>query len=100
VSVSQREELPTTFALGQNYPNPFNPSTKIKFSIPVGTGHAPSLLRVYDALGREVATLVNENLPPGRYEVTFDAEGLASGVYLYRLQAGEFTQTKRMVVMR
>jgi hypothetical protein len=51
-------------------------------------------------LGREVRTLVNENLPPGRYEVTFDAEGLASGVYLYRLQAGEFTQTKRMVLMR
>jgi hypothetical protein len=57
-------------------------------------------LKVYDMLGREVATLVNENLPPGRYEVTFDAGGLASGVYYYRLVAGDFTETKRMVLMR
>jgi hypothetical protein len=100
VSVSQREELPTTFALGQNYPNPFNPSTKIKFSIPVGMGHAPSLLRVYDVLGREVATLVNENLQPGSYEVTFSAAGLASGVYFYRLKAGEFSASRRMIVAK
>jgi hypothetical protein len=91
---------PTAYVLQQNYPNPFNPSTKIKFSIPVGTEHAPSLLRVYDVLGREVATLVNESLPPGSYEVTFDAAGLASGVYFYRLTVGAFMQAKRMVLMR
>jgi photosystem II stability/assembly factor-like uncharacterized protein len=93
-------ESATGFALAQNYPNPFNPSTKIKFSIPVGTGHAPSVLKVYDILGREVRTLVDENLQPGSYDVTFDATGLASGVYLYRLQAGEFSQTKRLLLLR
>ena len=83
------------------------PVTKITFSIAVGTGHpdqsgqvAPSVLRVYDVLGREVATLVNESLQSGSYEVTFDATGLASGVYLYRLQGGEFTQTKQMLLLR
>jgi hypothetical protein len=101
---------PVQFLLHQNYPNPFNPSTKIKFSIPVGTGYAPSVLKVYDMLGREVATLVNENLPPGSYEVTFSAEGgsasggdaagLASGVYVYRLTSGNFTQTRRMMLVR
>jgi len=93
-------EMPNTFALMQNYPNPFNPSTKIKFGIPVGTRHVVSVLKVYDLLGREVATLVNENLPPGSYEVTFDASGLASGVYFYRLRAGEFTETRRMMLLR
>jgi hypothetical protein len=99
--------VPTEFSLSQNYPNPFNPMTKIRFSIPVGTGHAPSL-RVYDMLGREVATLVNENLKPGSYETTFDARltaggqasSLASGVYYYRITAGDFVATKKMVLMR
>jgi photosystem II stability/assembly factor-like uncharacterized protein len=100
------EELPGGFALEQNYPNPFNPSTKIKFQIPssklrFGISDLGFVsLKVYDILGREVRTLVNDNLPPGSYEVTFDAGGLASGVYLYRLRAGEFTQTKRMLLMR
>jgi hypothetical protein len=98
----------------QNYPNPFNPTTTIKFSVESAKGRmgdpARVTLKVYDVLGREVATLVNDNLQPGSYEVTFSAEGgsasggdaagLASGVYLYRLQAGEFTQTKRMMLMR
>jgi hypothetical protein len=97
---SQEEKLPTEFVLSQNYPNPFNPSTKIKFSIPIGTGHAPSVLKVFDLLGREVKTLVNENLHAGSYEVTFDANGLASGIYYYRLTAGEFTQSKRMMLLR
>jgi hypothetical protein len=99
-SVRETKTIAEGFRLEQNYPNPFNPSTRIRFSIPVGTGHAPSILRIYDLLGREVATLVNDNLPPGSYEVTFDATGLASGVYLYRLQAGEFTQTKRLLLLR
>jgi hypothetical protein len=106
--VQQGDASPTAFSLFQNYPNPFNPSTKIKFFIPasVGTRHPDQSgqvavsLRVYDVLGREVRTLVNENLQPGSYEVTFDASGLASGLYLYRLQAGAFAETKRMIVMR
>jgi ligand-binding sensor domain-containing protein len=94
------DHLPMAFRLDQNYPNPFNPSTKITFSIPVGTGHAPSVLKVYDLLGREVRTLVNDNLQPGSYEVNFNAEGLASGVYFYRLVAGEFVQTRRLILLR
>jgi hypothetical protein len=103
--------VPREYRLFQNYPNPFNPSTRIRFSVR-GLGFEESgsgftvqgsrlvTLKVYDLLGREVATLVNENLQPGSYEVTFDASGLPSGVYFYRLRAGEFTQTKRMVLMR
>jgi hypothetical protein len=97
-------EVPTEFALHQNYPNPFNPSTAIEFSVASasgGTGDRTKVtLKVYDVLGREIATLVNESLQPGRYKLTFDATGLASGVYLYRLRAGEFTQTKRMMLLR
>jgi photosystem II stability/assembly factor-like uncharacterized protein len=96
--VSERKgDLPERFALEQNYPNPFNPSTKIGFKV-----HASGFtsLKVYDVLGREVRTLVNENLHAGSYEVTFDATGLASGVYFYRLHAGEFAQTKRLVLLR
>jgi hypothetical protein len=95
----ENRTAPEAFALLQNYPNPFNPSTRIGFSIPVGTyGHTS--LRVYDVLGREVATLVNEVKQPGSYEVTFDAEGLAGGVYLYRLTSGSFTETKRLMLLR
>lgn len=100
VRESGSDGLPSEFMLAQNYPNPFNPSTKIAFSIPVGTGHAPSLLKVYDVLGREVATLVNEVKAPGHYEVTWDAEGLASGVYFYKLQADNFAQTKKLLLLR
>jgi hypothetical protein len=89
--------LPTEFRLEQNYPNPFNPSTHIRFSVR-GSGFVS--LKVYDLLGREVRTLVSENLQPGSYEVTFDASGLASGIYYYRLTAGEFTQSKRMMLLR
>jgi hypothetical protein len=92
--------LPTEFSLGQNYPNPFNPSTKIKFTIPsVGTRHGVSL-RVYDVLGREVRTLVNEELEPGSYERTFDASGLASGIYFYRLEARGFSETRKLLLLR
>jgi len=91
---------PQKFSLDQNYPNPFNPKTKIKFSIPVGTRHGVTVLKVYDLLGREVRTLINDNLQPGSYEVTFDAAGLASGVYFCRLRAGEFTETRCMLLLR
>jgi photosystem II stability/assembly factor-like uncharacterized protein len=93
------EIFPAQFILEQNYPNPFNPSTTIRFSIPVGT-HGHTSLRVYDLLGREVATLVNEVKQPGSYEVTWDASGFASGVYLYRLQSGNFVQTRRLLLLR
>ncbi|MBI5470738.1 MAG: T9SS type A sorting domain-containing protein [Ignavibacteriae bacterium] len=99
-SVRFAEESPSSISLEQNYPNPFNPSTKIEFSIPsVGTLHATSL-RVYDVLGREVATLVNENLQAGKYEAIFDAKGLASGVYIYRLTAGTQSISKKLLLTK
>ncbi|NWG29738.1 MAG: T9SS type A sorting domain-containing protein [Ignavibacteriaceae bacterium] len=96
---------PIEFVLYQNYPNPFNPSTKIKFTIPdVETHRDASLqmvtLKVYDVLGNEITTLVNEEKQTGVYEVEFDAQTLSSGIYIYKLQAGTFIQTKKMVLMR
>lgn len=85
------------FALFQNFPNPFNPTTTISFTIP---HPSPVILKVYDILGREVATLVNGQMSPGRYERTFDASALASGVYIYRLQAGTFVQTRKLMVVK
>ena len=97
-------DVPIKFSLSQNYPNPFNPSTKIKYSIPkVGNANLRSLqtsLKVYDILGREVTTLVNENQQPGNYEVEFNASIHSSGVYLYKLTAGSFTATKKMILLR
>jgi hypothetical protein len=88
---------PATFSLHQNYPNPFNPATNIKFQIPISSFVT---LRVFDLLGREVATLVNEEMRPGSYERTFDASGLSSGIYFYRLRAGSFVETKKLVVLK
>ena len=85
------------YRLFQNYPNPFNPVTTITFS--VGTYRYTSL-RVYDVLGREVAVLVNEQKSAGTYTVQFDGSGLTSGVYFYRLQAGEFVQTKKLMILK
>ncbi len=97
--------LPDKFELYQNYPNPFNPTTKIKYSIPSVETHggAPQqnvLLKVYDVLGNEIATLVNEEKPPGNYEVEFNAKELASGIYFYQLRAGSFTQINKMVLIQ
>jgi hypothetical protein len=101
---SHSNNIPNQILLYQNYPNPFNPSTKIQYSIPaVETGHDPSLhvvLKVFDILGREVATLVNEEKPAGNYEVSFDASKLSSGVYFYKLQTGSNIQTKKMILLR
>jgi uncharacterized protein (TIGR03790 family) len=95
-----------TFALGQNYPNPFNPTTRIAYVIPSGAGSGLQVagsgvkLTIYDMLGREVAVLVDGAQEPGRHEVAFDARGLASGTYLYRLEAGSYSETKRMILVR
>lgn len=90
-------EIPDKSTLDQNYPNPFNPSTTIRFSIRVP---GFTSLKIFDEIGREVTTLVNHELRPGRYEVTFDASGLTSGAYFYRLQAGVFAETRKLILLR
>ena len=105
-----REEaanVPSQFVLEQNYPNPFNPSTKIQFTIvstqsgsASGGNRQLTFVKVYDVLGREVATLVNEVKEPGTYTVQFDGSNLASGVYFYRLQAGTYVETKKLLLLR
>jgi hypothetical protein len=89
--------IPEAFSLDQNYPNPFNPSTKISWQSPIGSHQT---LKVYDVLGNEVTTLVNEEKPAGSYEVNWDASNLSTGVYFYRLQAGSFSETKKMTLLR
>lgn len=89
--------VPEEYALSQNYPNPFNPSTSIAFTIPTAD-HVR--LTVYDLLGREVATLVDRQMGPGAYEATFDAAGLPSGMYLYRLASGSFVRTMKLSVVK
>jgi hypothetical protein len=89
--------LPTQFILEQNYPNPFNPVTTISWQSPVGSHQ---VLKVFDVLGNEVATLVDEFREAGRYEVTFDAINLASGIYFYELRAGAYFQSRKMVVLK
>lgn len=88
---------PAAFSLRQNYPNPFNPSTKIKYNLP---SDEFVTLKVYDFLGREAATLVNEEKSAGIYKVEFDGSKLPSGIYFYRLQAGDFIQTKKMILLK
>ncbi|KAB2852876.1 MAG: T9SS type A sorting domain-containing protein [Ignavibacterium sp.] len=87
----------SNYALDQNYPNPFNPSTKIYYSI---KEEGLVTLKVYDVLGNEIATLVNENKPAGNYEVQFNALQLPSGVYIYTLQVNGFTSSKKMLLMK
>ncbi len=97
-------QLPQQFLLEQNYPNPFNPTTEIRFQISEVGGQRSEVshvsLRVYDLLGREVATLVNEEMKAGRYEINFNASNLASGVYFYTLRAGEFLNAKKMLLTK
>ena len=109
VSVDDEEpNTPYSVALEQNYPNPFNPTTKIIFTIPpqqnplLGGDYRGGLttLKVYDVLGNEVATLVNEEKSAGSYELEFDGSDLISGIYFYRFQAGDFVETKKMVLMK
>lgn len=96
-SVNDNEELATTFSLEQNYPNPFNPSTTIKYSVPQVSEVS---LKVYDVLGKEVATLVDAQQAQGTYQVNFDASNLASGMYIYTIKAGSFVSSKKMLLMK
>jgi subtilisin-like proprotein convertase family protein len=89
--------LPTKFELSQNYPNPFNPTTKINFAIPK---QGLVTMKIYDVLGREVRTLINEIKPAGNYTVDFNASELSSGVYFYRVQSGDFSDIKRMILIK
>lgn len=95
--VENEETFPTEFKLQQNYPNPFNPSTMIKFSVPERSN---VLIKIYDILGGEVATIVNEEIEAGWYTRVFNATGYSTGVYIYRMQAGNYTQTRKMLLIK
>ena len=97
VDVSDEKSFPEEYFLSQNFPNPFNPATTIRYEIKELTDVE---LKVFDILGREVMSLINEEKPAGRYEAKFDAKGLPSGIYFYRLRAGSFVETKKMVLMK
>ncbi len=93
----EEDYVPKEFTLLQNYPNPFNPTTKIRWQSPISSHQT---LKIYDLLGREVATLVNEFKPAGSYEINFDASNLSSGVYYYQLRAGDFIEIKKMIYLK
>ncbi len=97
VGVPGNTNIPKTFALEQNYPNPFNPVTVIKFQIPSSEFVT---VKVFDVLGKEVSVIVNENKEPGYYEAAFDGSNLASGLYFYRIEAGDFVETKKMMLVK
>ena len=96
-AVENNESVPTGYSLEQNYPNPFNPSTKIAYSLPTSK---LVTLKVYDILGKEITTLINKEQSAGKYEINFDGSKLASGIYLIKLQAGEFIETKKMILAK
>lgn len=102
ISDVESENIIKEYELSQNFPNPFNPTTKIKFSIPVvETGHASFVqLKIYDILGKEIATLVNEEKPSGEYEVEWNAAGFASGIYYYQLKGDNFKETKKVLLLK
>jgi len=89
--------IPEAFHLNQNYPNPFNPSTKIKFLLPKSETVE---IDVYNAIGQWIKTLLNQKLPAGQHELEFNASDLASGLYYYRISAGDFTDIKKMVLLK
>ncbi len=90
-------KLPTEYSLEQNYPNPFNPTTKIRFSIP---NNEVVKMTIYNSLGEEISTLINETLAAGSYEVNFDASELSSGMYFYKINAGNYSYTKKMMLLK
>jgi hypothetical protein len=91
---------PNDFKLEQNYPNPFNPTTVIKYSIPVAKSATKVVLKVYDILGKEVATLVNKEQSAGKYSISFNANKLSAGIYFYQIRAGQFLETKKMTLIK
>jgi photosystem II stability/assembly factor-like uncharacterized protein len=97
VEEGENDEIATSYYLSQSYPNPFNPSTKIRYSIPQSSN---VIIKVFDILGNEIETLVDEEKSIGTYEITWYANNLPSGVYFYRLQTGNFVETKKMVLLR
>jgi hypothetical protein len=97
LSVDNNSKIPTNYSLSQNFPNPFNPETSIRYSIPK---QSHVTIKVFDILGREVTTLVNEEKNVGNYEVKFNSKKIASGIYFYRIQAGDFLSTKKMTVLK
>jgi hypothetical protein len=97
VNVEDIITTPLIFSLEQNYPNPFNPSTKISWQSPIGSWQS---LKIYDIIGNEVATLVNEYRDAGNYEVVFNAVSLSSGIYFYQLESGNYFQTRKMILMK
>ena len=97
ISNSLNESVPQSYNLSQNYPNPFNPTTKINFSVPK---NGLVTLKIYDILGKEVMTLVNETVAAGNYDVSFNGSNLASGAYFYRIESGEFSAIKRMMLIK
>ena len=96
-AVREEPSVPQGYALENNYPDPFNPSTTIGYRLPV---RSHIVILIYDVLGREVATLVNEQQNAGNYSISFNADGLPSGTYFYRMQAGTFTETKKLMVIK
>jgi hypothetical protein len=97
VEISYESSLPREFRLDQNYPNPFNPTTTIRFALPK---QVPVTLTVYNLLGQTVSTLVEGTLPPGEYQIALNATDLPTGLYLYRLRAGTFTQSRKLVLLK
>jgi len=97
VSVEDGNDMPAEYSLDQNYPNPFNSSSVIRYSVPQSSN---VVIKVFDVLGNEIETLVTEEKPAGTYELTWYSESLPSGVYFYQLKAGEFVQTKKMILLK
>lgn len=91
------ENLPKEYFLGQNYPNPFNPSTQFEFALPKKSNIK---LKIFDALGNEIANLINESKPAGNYQGSFNAVGLPSGIYFYRLETEGFSETRKMLLIK
>jgi hypothetical protein len=104
LGVEEKENAPVAFSLAQNYPNPFNPATVIRYTLPPRVGPTLSVyqvsLKVYDLLGQVVATLVEGTKAPGDYSARWDATNAPSGMYFYRLQAGSFSEVKKMILLR
>jgi hypothetical protein len=96
-AVNDKPILKSSFILYQNYPNPFNPTTTINYSVPK---QSFVTIKVYDVLGREVATLVNENKPVGNYSIQFNANKLTSGIYFYGMESGSYSQAKKLLLLK